>query len=220
MVCCWGRIRRPLGAALSMGTTRITRSPGWSRSAMRRRPLLSGFRCAMRSLRASIPRFVRAETHTARSARDSGRGQSPSSHLFQTTRQGISMPRMRSSRARSASARPSAASTTSRAMSVRRSSSSALSMRFWPSSPSSSRPGVSTSTTGPRGSSSIAFLTGSVVVPLVSETTARSWPVRALMRLDLPALRRPKMPMRVRFAEGVAFKLMGFSLLHFVHSAG
>ena len=64
------------------------------------------------------------------------------------------------------------------------------------------------STTGPKGSSSMAFVTGSVVVPLMSDTMARLWEVRALMRLDLPALRRPKMPMCVRSAEGVLFKLI------------
>ena len=35
MVCCWGRISLPFGAALSMGTTRITRSSGLIRSPMR-----------------------------------------------------------------------------------------------------------------------------------------------------------------------------------------
>ena len=39
-----------------------------------------------------------------------------------------------------------------------------------PSAPLSSRPGVSMSTTGPMGSSSIAFSTVSVVVPRMSET--------------------------------------------------
>ena len=44
------------------------------------------------------------------------------------------------------------------------------SIRSFPSSVPSSRPGVSMMTTGPKGSSSMAFCTGSVVVPLVSET--------------------------------------------------
>ena len=35
IVCCWGRIRRPLGAALSTGITRTTKSDGESRSPMR-----------------------------------------------------------------------------------------------------------------------------------------------------------------------------------------
>ena len=47
------------------------------------------------------------------------------------------------------------------------------STRLLPSScSSSSKPGVSVMTTGPSGSSSIAFCTGSVVVPGRSETTA------------------------------------------------
>ena len=93
-------------------------------------------------------------------------------------------------------------------MSVLRSTCIAFSMRFAPSSPSSSRPGVSIITTGPSGSSSIALLTGSVVVPLMSDTMASFWPVSALMRLDLPAFLRPKMPMCVRLPEGVAFMVI------------
>jgi hypothetical protein len=50
------------------------------------------------------------------------------------------------------------------------------------------------------------FLTGSVVVPATSETTACSWPEIAFKRLDLPALRLPKMPMFTRSDEGVWFK--------------
>ena len=34
IVCCWGRMSRPLGAALSMGITRITRSRGSIKSAI------------------------------------------------------------------------------------------------------------------------------------------------------------------------------------------
>ena len=59
---------------------------------------------------------------------------------------------------------------------------------------SSSSPGVSIMTTGPSGKSSIAFLTGSVVVPLTSDTKESSCPVIALTRLDLPAFRIPKKP--------------------------
>ena len=63
-------------------------------------------------------------------------------------------------------------------------------------------------TTGPMGSSSMDFSTGSVVVPFTSETTESSWPVTALTTLDLPAFLRPKKPMCTRSAEGVSFKLM------------
>ena len=53
-------------------------------------------------------------------------------------------------------------------------------------------------TTGPNGSSSIVFLTGSVVVPATSETMESSCDVNLFTRLDLPALRRPKKAMCVR----------------------
>ena len=49
-------------------------------------------------------------------------------------------------------------------------------------------------TTGPKGKSSIDFKIGSVVVPLISDTIARFCPVNALMTLDFPAFRFPKIP--------------------------
>ncbi|EJX01472.1 hypothetical protein EVA_10423 [gut metagenome] len=81
-------------------------------------------------------------------------------------------------------------------------------MRSSPSDPWSSRPGVSINTTGPSGSSSIDLKTGSVVVPLISETIARFCPVSALIRLDFPAFLLPKIPMWIRSEEGVACKLI------------
>ena len=57
------------------------------------------------------------------------------------------------------------------------------------------------------------FMTGSVVVPFTSETTASSWPVTALTTLDLPTLRQPKKPMWTRSAAGVSFIPMAGSLL-------
>ena len=54
----------------------------------------------------------------------------------------------------------------------------------------------------------MALRTGSVVVPFTSETTASSWPVTALTRLDFPALRAPKKPMCVRSPDGVSFRFM------------
>ena len=65
----------------------------------------------------------------------------------------------------------------------------------------------------------MAFCTGSVVVPLTSETMARFWPVSALTRLDLPALRRPNSPMWVRTPEGAEFMLMVLFPLSFIISA-
>ena len=45
---------------------------------------------------------------------------------------------------------------------------------------------------------SMAFCTGSVVVPRVSETIDVSCPVIRLTRVDLPALQRPSMAICVR----------------------
>ena len=66
-------------------------------------------------------------------------------------------------------------------------------------------PGVSISMTGPKGRSSIVLYTGSVVVPLTSETMARFCPVTAFMMLDFPAFRLPKKEMCTRSAAGVWF---------------
>ncbi len=62
--------------------------------------------------------------------------------------------------------------------------------------------------TGPNGRSSIALYTGSVVVPLTSETTDRSCPVIAFMTLDFPAFLFPKIPMCILSDDGVLFKLI------------
>ena len=43
MACCCGRISRPFGAALSMGTTRTTRSRGFKKSPTRRQPFSFSF---------------------------------------------------------------------------------------------------------------------------------------------------------------------------------
>ena len=57
---------------------------------------------------------------------------------------------------------------------------------------------------GPSGKISIAFETGSVVVPGTSLTIATSWPVKAFTSVDLPAFLGPKNAMRSLFAEGVS----------------
>ncbi len=54
----------------------------------------------------------------------------------------------------------------------------------------------------------MAFPTGSVVVPLTSETMETSCPVLALIRLDFPTLRRPKSEMWVRSPLGVSFSVL------------
>ena len=67
-------------------------------------------------------------------------------------------------------------------------------------------------TTGPMGSSSMALLTGSVVVPGVSDTTAAACPVRTFSRLDFPALRRPNRPICSRSPLGTSFIFNGIPL--------
>ena len=111
-----------------------------------------------------------------------------------------------SSRSAATSAR--VASVTSTATSQVRRVSRVRSTRRAPSSPTSSIPGVSTISTGPSGRSSIALRTGSVVVPATSLTSATCCPHTAFTRLDLPALRTPKNPIRTRSPEGVSFKPM------------
>ena len=77
--------------------------------------------------------------------------------------------------------------------------------RFSPRAPTSSMPAVSMNSTGPIGSSSIGFSTGSVVVPAISETIETSCRVIAFSSDDLPALRRPNRPMCRRRPLGVLF---------------
>jgi hypothetical protein len=56
-------------------------------------------------------------------------------------------------------------------------------------------------------------VTGSVVVPATSETIATFCPVSALIRLDLPELRRPNIVMCILSPEGVWFRLVIVMLL-------
>jgi len=69
--------------------------------------------------------------------------------------------------------------------------------------------------TGPIGSSSIGFSTGSVVVPASGDTIETCCAVSALSKLDLPTLRRPNKPMwrrRVRGADLIEFAFQISSL--------
>ena len=77
-------------------------------------------------------------------------------------------------------------------------------MRNSPSAPSSSTPAVSTNSTGPSGSNSIGFSTGSVVVPATADTIDTCWRVIAFRSEDFPTLRRPNRPMWSRKAFGAA----------------
>ena len=65
-----------------------------------------------------------------------------------------------------------------------------------PSSPASSMPAVSISTHAPRSGNSIAFRTGSVVVPGTSDTMDTAWPAIAFTSDDFPAFLLPKNAMR------------------------
>ena len=96
----------------------------------------------------------------------------------------------------------------SKAMSVRSMAFSVRMMRISPNSPSSSNPGVSIKRQGPIPWISMALLTVSVVVPGISDTRAVSCPVKALIKEDLPLLRRPKRATCRRLADGVLFKLI------------
>ena len=64
-------------------------------------------------------------------------------------------------------------------------------------------PAVSTIITGPNGSNSMAFDTGSVVVPAIGDTKEICCSVRVLINVDFPALHRPKNPICTRFAFAV-----------------
>ena len=108
----------------------------------------------------------------------------------------------------SVSMRKSFSSQKSKAMSVRSIAFNVRSIRISPRMPSSSNPGVSMIMQGPMPCSSIALLTGSVVVPGISLTRAVSWPVKALMSDDFPLLRRPKRAMCKRLADGVLLRLI------------
>ena len=99
---------------------------------------------------------------------------------------------------------PRVPSTTRTATSTRLSVSFVFATRNVPSSPSSSKPGVSITTTGPMGEISIALRTGSVVVPGVSEITDRFCPVTAFTTLDFPAFRMPKNPICTRSEDGAS----------------
>ena len=209
IVCCWGRMRRPLGAALSMGVTSNTLSPGSIKSAqMGKGGFLWGTRCANSSF-SSLMFFPVAElTEICGMAEGTGFWFVAASAFVNTTTQDSSFSRMRCSIFKSSSVTPAVLSMTRMAISVLFNTCNDFCTRSCPSSPVSSMPAVSIISTGPRGKSSMALKTGSVVVPGTSATTARLCPVRALIKLDLPALRLPNIPIWTRSPAGVAFKLL------------
>ena len=149
-------------------------------------------RAAIRSFNSSTFSPVTALTQSS-SRPGAGRSSGLSrSALVRAMRKGTALSFRRASSLWSCSESGRRASAARTAASVSARMRSVLSTRRAPSAPSSSSPGVSMMSTGPRGRSSIAFLTGSVVVPPTSETMERSCPVTALTRLDLPAFRTPK----------------------------
>ena len=130
------------------------------------------------------------------------------STLFQTKIYGKFLSWNNANNALSSTDKPIQTSTTNTAISVCFKISCVFCMRNVPNSPSSSSPGVSMMSTGPNGNNSIAFLTGSVVVPLTSDTTAMFCPVIAFTKLDFPALRMPKKPICIRSELVVFCKLI------------
>ena len=112
---------------------------------------------------------------------------------------------------------PCVLSITRTAISVRLSICFVFRTRSSPRCPSSSKPGVSITITGPNGRSSIAFETGSVVVPFVSDTTANSCPVTAFTTLDFPAFLLPKKPICILSPDGVSFKLIKMLLSNYTY---
>ncbi len=130
MVCCCGRIKRPFGAALSMGTTRTARSEGFKRSPTIRslvssagtREAIRSFSSWMLSREAALAwmtgraYLVRRCFMAARAAGSSGSG--IRSALFRTTIQGMDFACIVSKMSSSSRVIPAVPSTTSTAMSV------------------------------------------------------------------------------------------------------
>ena len=107
---------------------------------------------------------------------------------------------------RSGSGTPCAVSAaTPRTMSARASACAVRARRASPRMVASSHPPVSSQSTGPKGRSSMAFSTTSVVVPAMGETMATSCPAMRLRRVDFPTLALPARAMVRRLALGVAF---------------
>ncbi len=217
IVCTWGWIRRPLGASASWGMTRSTVSPAAASPAVISRGVSSGNARTRASRSSARPLPCVADTATGRRPQRfpmraaAASGSDSRSALDSTPTTG--MLRSRRCPSHASVAAWGASSSSSPAMSVRSSVRRAVAMRRAPSSScASSKPGVSVSTQAPSPRSSMAFDTGSVVVPGRSETTEICWPVRALMRVDLPLLHRPKKAMCRRSDWGVRSFMMAVFL--------
>ena len=206
-VCACGRMSRPFGACISCGMTSKTRSPAEtsfpvmlcaSKSSGRRRMIarrMSSIPCRVFALtmRGDSPvLFFMAEAMDAASSRISALLSSKITGIFFSFNRCIHWSSLSISGWQSR-----------RAMSVFSAAFRVRVIRISPSSPSSSYPGVSIKRQGPTPWISIALSTGSVVVPGVSETSATSCPVKALIREDLPLFRLPKRAIWRRLELGV-----------------
>jgi len=94
---------------------------------------------------------------------------------------------------------------TTMARSTRSSAFFVRSMRSSPKAPWSSMPAVSIKTTGPKGNSSIGFFHRVRGRAAMAETIETFCPARAFKMLDLPTLRRPKIPIWQRRLFGGFF---------------
>ena len=208
MVCTCGLIKRPLGACSSCGITSRTVSPASQKPSVR-----SCSCCEVRRRSAarnsSKPSPVRElmqigfKPHRFSIFAATASGSAIRSHCERTATTAIFCPRISFSHSISTSGSSSVKSKT--AISVRSSILRLRATRSRPNAESSSIPAVSIITHAPTPVISIAFTTGSVVVPTLSDTMATSCPVRAFTSDDLPLLHRPKMAILVRSEWGVEF---------------
>ena len=210
--CACGKINRPLGASMSTGMISSATPPGGtappSRSGVCSVP--SGMSCPNAALKAFTTRsrcpgaaadsITKGEIAFKRS-KNAADGFC-TSVLPTTTNRGRPAAFI-SRNSRSSCSVQTSGSVISTATSTRRSAASIFSRRFAPSAESSSTPPVSVKTTGPMGSNSIVFSTGSVVVPACGDVMATSWPATRLRNVDFPTLVRPKRPMWIRIDLGV-----------------
>ena len=213
MACTWGRIRRP--AAPPCRSARRARPARPADQVAEDRGVVEKSAGAAPSSawrRSSTPRPSEAAVRTtlqpaSRSRSSRTAGGLARSTLLKTTTAGIWRARTpRGSCPRSRPTRPASATSTPR--SVRSKTCRVRATRSSPRAPASSMPAVSMNSTGPSGSSSIGFSTGSVVVPARSETIDTSCRVIAFSRDDLPTLRRPNRPMCRRKPLGAPIMLM------------
>ena len=219
IVCTCGRISLPLGAWISCGMTRRTRSfSAVSSPVMLCWPKSEGSFSRIACRICSIPISSFALTSNGRILHSSSMYVaklslfSLISILFNIGMTGISF--SFNSASISFSWEKVVSPHSSNAISVFSIAFKVRLIRSSPSSPSSSNPGVSINKHGPIPCISIALDTRSVVVPGVSETRAVSCPVNALIREDLPLFRLPKRAIWSLLAFGVSVRLISENLFY------